>query len=244
MWTSTNFKTYQKQFDFTSSEQGKPTYTALKIDDIDFINMVEGLDGEIEEDQIFQTILCSSCGIYHCELGNWVALRQSDDFVFFIPAFEVLHEEQNKTEYAPPNWLRLKGSFWLTKVDFDKFKKLVPELDIQKSIIRITKSELLALYKSDTPHKMFGDFPDFKPLRKNHVLAVSELDNETAFEIIDRKLKELEISADFEITPLTEKDIVISVFLDDNSTTEWKAFCKTENNYQLLLGGTFKIIAK
>lgn len=47
MWTSTNFTTYKKQFDFTSSEQGKPTFTALKIDDKDFINMIEGLEGEI-----------------------------------------------------------------------------------------------------------------------------------------------------------------------------------------------------
>ncbi|HSC53038.1 MAG TPA: hypothetical protein VLC98_05445 [Phnomibacter sp.] len=244
MWTSTNFKTYQKQFDFTSSAQGMPTYTALKIDDTDFINIIEGLDGEIEEDQIFQTILCSSCGIYNCEPGNWVALRQSNDFVFFIPAFEELHGEQNQTEYAPPYWFRQKGSFWLTKTDFEKFKKLIPELYKQKSINRITKSELLALYKSETPHKMFGDFPDFKPLRKNHVLVVSELDNETAFEIIESKLKELELSAAFEITPLKEDDKVISVFLDDSSTTEWKALCKTENNYELLLGGTFKVIAK
>lgn len=118
------------------------------------------------------------------------------------------------------------------------------ELDKQKSINRITKSELLALYKSETPHKMFGDFPDFKPLRKNHVLAVSELDNEKAFEIIDRKLKELETLTDFEIKPLTENDNVISIFLDDSSTTEWKALCKNENNYELLLGGIFKIIAK
>jgi hypothetical protein len=244
MWTSTNFKTYQKQFDFTSSEQGKPTYTALKVDDMDFINIIEGLDGEIDEDQIFQTILCGSCGVDHCEPGNWVALRQSDDFVFFIPAFEELNGEQNQTEYAPPYWLRQKGSFWLTKTDFEKFKKLVPELDKQKSINRITKPELLALYKSETPHKMFGDFPDFKPLRKNHVLAVSEIDNEVAFEIIDSKLKELETSTEFTITPLIENDKVISIFLDDSSTNEWKALCKIGNNYELLLGGTFKIIAK
>jgi len=205
--------------------------------------MVERLDGEIEENQIFQTILCSSCGIYHCEPGNWVALRQSDDFVFFIPAFEELHGEQNQTEYAPPYWLRQKGAFWLTKADFEKFKKLIPELDKQILINRITKFELLALYKLETPHKMFGGFPDFKPLRKKHILAVSELDNEVAFEIIDSKLKELENSTEFEITPLIENDKVISVFLDDSSTTEWKALCKTENNYQLLLGGIFKIIA-
>lgn len=244
MWTSTNFKTYEKQFDFTSSEQGKPTYNALKIDDTDFINLIEGLDGEIEEDQIFQTILCSSCGIYRCEPGSWVALRQSNDFVFFIPAFEELNGEQNQTEYAPPYWLKQKGSFWLAKTDFEKFKKLIPELDKQKSINRIKKSELLALYKSDTPHKIFGDFPEFKPLRKNHVLAVSELDNETTFEILDNKLKELEKSTDFEIKPLTENDRVISLFLDDNAKTEWKALCKTEDNYELLLGETFKIITK
>lgn len=158
MWTSTNFKTYEKQFDFTSSEQGKPTYTALKIDNTDFINIIEGLDGEIEEDQIFQIILCSSCGIYHCEPGNWVALRQLDDFVFFIPAFEELNGEQNQTEYAPPYWLRQKGSFWLTKTDFEKFKKLVPELDKIKSINRITKSELLALYKSGHHIKCLASF--------------------------------------------------------------------------------------
>jgi len=244
MWTSTNFKTYEKQFDFTSSGQGKPTYTALKIGDTDFINIIERIDGEIEEDQIFQTIICSSCGIYRCESGNWVALRQSGNFVFFIPAFEELYKDQNESEYAPPYWLKQKGSFWLTKVDFERFKRLIPELDKQKSINRIAKSELLALYKSDSPHNMFGDLQEFKPLRRNHVLAVSELDNDTAFEIIDRKLEELETSTDFEITPLTEKDQVISVFLDDSATTEWRAFCKTENNYELLLGGIFKIISK
>lgn len=244
MWTSTNFKTYKKEFDFTSSEQGKPTYTVLKINDTDFINMIERLDGEIEADQIFQTILCNSCGIYHCESGNWIALRQLDDFIFFIPAFEELHGEQNQSEYAPPSWLKQKGSFWLTKVDFEKFKKLIPELDKQKSINRITKSELLALYKFDTPHKMFGDFPDFKPLRKNHILAVSELDNETVFDNIESKLKVLETSNDFEIKLLTENDNVISVFLDDNSMTEWKVLCKIEANYELILGGTFKIITK
>lgn len=244
MWTSTNFKTYEKQFDFTSSEQGKPTYTALKIDDTDFLNMVEALDGEIEDNQVFQTIICDHCGTYHCSSGNWVAVRQFDKFIFFIPAFEELKEETDRGEYEPPYSFRQKGAYWLTIEDFNNFKKLVPELDKQKSINQLTKFELVSLYKWDTPHKMFGDFPNFQALRKNHVLVVSELDNETVFEILDRKLKALETSTDFEIKPLTEKDTVISVFLDDSSTTEWKALCKTEDDYELLLGGTFKIIAK
>jgi hypothetical protein len=244
MWTSTNFTAYKKQFDFTSSEQGKPTYTAIKIDDKDFINMVEGLEGEVDEDQIFQTILCSACGIYHCEPGNWVALRQSNDFVFFIPAFEELHGEQNQTEYAPPHWLRQKGSFWLTKVDFEKFKKLVPEIDKLQSIKAMTKFELLSLYKQDTPHKMFGDFPDFKPLRKDHILAVSELEIDTLADVIEIKLNELENATEFDLETNIDVDKVVSVYLNDHSTTEWKALYKTESDYELLLGGEFRITTK
>jgi hypothetical protein len=244
MWTSTNFKTYKKQFDFSSSEQGTATYTALKIEDIDFINMIEALEGEIEEDQIFQTIICDQCGIYHCSQGNWVAVRQIDNFIFFIPAFDELEGEQDRTEYDPPYSFKQRGAYWLPIEDYNNFKKLVPELDKLKSINRVAKFELVALYKWDTPHKMFGDFPNFQSLRKNHVLAVSDLDKEIALEILDRKLKELETLDHFHLIPLTENDKVISVFLDDSSTTEWNALSKTEDDYNLLLGGTFKIITK
>src|SRR5690606_25545236 len=124
-------------------------------------------------------------GTYHCSSGNWVAVRQFDKFIFFIPAFEELKEEPDRGEYEPPYSFRQKGAYWLTIEDFNHFKKLVPELDKQKSINQLTKFELVSLYKWDTPHKMFGDFPNFQALRKNHVLVVSELDNETVFEILD-----------------------------------------------------------
>jgi len=244
MWTSTNFKTYKQQFDFTSSEQGNSVYTTLKINGFDFINIIERLDGEIEQDQIFQTILCSSCGFHHCEPGNWVALRQLGDFIFFIPAFSKLRENENQNEYAPPYWFNQNGSFWLTNSDFDKFKKLIPELDKLNSINRFTKFELLALYKSETPHKMFGNFPNYEPLRKKHAFAVSELDVATILEIIESKLQELEASINYEVTTLQESDKIISVFLGDSSLTEWKALCKTEEGYELLLGGTFKFLIK
>ena len=241
MWTSTNFETYPKQFDFTSSEQGKPTFTALKIDGKDFFNMVEQLDGEIEEDQIFQTIICDHCGIHHCASGNWVAIRELNGFVFFIPAFQAIADEQVSGEHDPPYSLRQKGAYWLTLSDFNEFKKFVPELAKQKTINRLTKFELISLYKWDTPHKMFGDFPNFQPLRKNHIMVTSELDNETIFKIIEQRLTELENAKEFTIQKLTDSDDIISIYLDDTATTEWKALYKTNNQVGLLLGGTFKV---
>lgn len=240
MWTSTNFKTYKKQFDFSSSEQGKPILTVLKVDDKDFINMVEGLEGEIEENQIFQTIICDHCGTYHCESGNWVAVRQLDNFVFFIPAFGELIDD-DRAEYEPPFSLRQKGAYWLKSIDFENFKKLVPELAKQNSINQLTNFELKSLYKWDTPHKMFGDFPDFGELKKNHVLVTSELDNETIFAIIEQQMSRFDNAVGFKIEPLDDTDKVISIFLNDSATTEWRAIYQTDNIYGLLLGGTFKI---
>ena len=244
MWNSTNFTIYKKQFDFTSSGQGKPTFTALKIDDEDFINMIEGLDGEINDDQIFQTILCDHCGNYECATGNWVALRQLIDIIFFIPAFEYLQTEIDTGIYEPPYIFRQKGAYWLTVTGFGNFKKLVPEIDKLNSIKTMSKFELISLYKWDTPHKMFGNFPNFKPLRKDHILTVSELDTETLINILEQKLRELENAIEFEFEPLVYEDQIVSIYLNDNSTTEWKALYKTEDSYELLLGGEFRIITK
>ena len=244
MWTSTNFITYKKQFDFTSSDQGRPTFTALKIDDKDFINMVEGLEGEIDDNQIFQTILCDYCGCYQCASGNWVAIRRLSDFIFFIPAFEYLNTEFDEGIYYPPHELIEKGAFWLTVTDFIKFKKLVPGIDKLTTIKHMTKFELISLFKWDIPHKIFGEFPNFINAWKDHILTVSELDNETVTNIVELKLAELENATAFGLEPLVYKENIITVYLDDHSTSEWNALYKTEDNYELLLGGGFRITTK
>lgn len=239
MWTSTEFKTYKKQFDFSSSEQGKPTFTALKIGESDFINMIESLEGEINENLVFQTLICTECGYHHCAPGNWVAIRKHSDFVFFIPAFEDIAQEE--TEYEPPFLLKQNGTYWLPKKEFENFKILVPAIDKLNEIKRLTKSELIWLYKWDTPHKMFGNFPNFEKVRKNHILAVSDFDNKTISKILNDKLNEIESAENFGLELLSENDQEISFFLDDNLTTEWKAMWKNESEFGLLLGGKFKI---
>lgn len=176
--------------------------------------------------------------------GNWVALRQLNDLIFFIPAFDKLNTEIDEGIYHPPYELRQKGAFWLTITNFNKFKKLVPEIDKLTTIKDMAKFELISLYKWDTPHKMFGDFPSFKPLRKDHILTVSELDNEALTSTLNVKLTELENSTEFGLEPLFYEDNIVTVYLDDHSTTEWKALYKSEDNYELLLGGQFRITTK
>jgi hypothetical protein len=91
---------------------------------------------------------------------------------------------------------------------------------------------------------MFGDFPNFKSIKKDHILTVSELDNETLTNIVDQKLTELENATEFEFEPLVYEDNIVTIYLNDHSTTEWKALYKNEDNYELLLGGEFRITTK
>lgn len=243
MWTSANFKTYTKQFDFTSSGQGKVTYTALTIGGTDFMNMVEALEGEIDDNQIFQTIICDHCGTFGCASGNWVALRQMDDFIFFIPAFEALLDDPTKGEYEPPYLLRQKGAYWLTAQDYEAFKKLVPALDKQKSIKKLTASELTALYVWEAPVGMFDQYPDANQLDASRILHVTELEPESIISIIKNILNKISKNNNFEINFISKDDNLVSIFVDDAATTEWKALCATENGYVLSLGGVFKIVS-
>ncbi len=241
MWTSTEFKTYKKQFDFSSSEQGKQIYTALKIGEVEFINMIEGITVEIDGEQIFQAIICDHCGHYHCASGNWMAIRNYNNFIFFIPAFEDIAAEPNSGEYEPPYYLKTNGAFWIPMFEFERMIELIPEFKKIEKIKKISLSELISLYKWDSPNKMFGDFPSFGKIKADHILCVSELDNEMVVKIITDKLEDLNSGENYHLEALGD-DEIISIYLDDNKTTEWKALCKTEQGYELVLGGNFKLM--
>lgn len=81
----------------------------MKIDDIVFINMVEVLDGAIDEDQTFQALICEEDAIYGCEFGNWMAIRQLDDRIFFMPAFDKYYESKSLIEYDTPKYIEDRG---------------------------------------------------------------------------------------------------------------------------------------
>jgi hypothetical protein len=241
MWTSTKFKTHKKQFDFSSSEQGKPVYTALKIDDVEFINMVEMIDGTIDENCGFQSIICDHCGFYKCASGNWMAIREFGDFVFFIPDFENIKEDTIGAEFDPPNYLKNKGTYYLTKDEFNILSTIVKEFAQIQNLKTLTNQELILLYKWDTPQKMFGQIDELNELRKERILVATDITNDEAVKIVESKIEELENTKTIRIEQLDQEKI-ISIYLDDHKTTEWKALCITGENYNLLLGGQFKIM--
>jgi hypothetical protein len=124
MWTSTNFKLLKKKHQFFGGAK-KTEITTLLVDDIVFINNIDALTNQIENDQSFQSIICEGDGIYHCEFGNWLSIRKCGNYILFLTAFDKIIE--NPIEYFPPNWILEKGAFYLTTNEFEKCEECLSQ---------------------------------------------------------------------------------------------------------------------
>lgn len=242
MWTVFNFSTYKRQFDFSSSEQGKLTYTALKADDEILINMIELF--ESDDNSTFQFIICENCGVTHCEPGNWLSIRKSGDFVLFIPAFNKILEADELNEYKPPNFFNTKGALILMSNQFQDLKHKVPAFANIRNLKTLSGFEAVSLYKWEAPHKMFGEYPNFKSLKADHILWTSELDGESISTIISDKLKTIATVNKAHLVPLDNLDEPVSIFLEGFTTVEWKAICKTPNGFELLIGNNYMLMTE
>lgn len=204
--------------------------------------MVELL--ESDEKLNFQFLICEHCGVTHCETGNWVSIRKSGNYILFIPAFDQMLETSDSDEYKPPNFLKTKGFLLLTVQEFENLKEKVPAFSKITELKYLSGLEAAFLYKWDAPQRMFGNFPDFKSFRNEHILWTNELDTVAVSIIILEKLKNMEPANTIQFIPLDNLDTSISIFLEGGQTVEWKGICKTPNGYELLMGDSFKLVAR
>ncbi len=240
MWEATTIKTYQKKFKLDSSTQ---KLTSLEVSGLLVINMLEELVGRIKEDQIFQTMICPECGIYRCQAGNWVALRRLGDVVFVIPAFEKWLDKASQKEYSAPHWFEQKGALWLSLGVFEEFKALIPALSSHQSVRQMTPFEALNVYVSEAPHGLFKTFSTRYSLKETDILMADDgVEHQSIVALLNAKLHALEHAKTISIEPIVASDKVVFVFIDNALNTPWKALCKTNDTYTLLLGNRFKII--
>ena len=239
MWTSNKFEIYPKQFDFTSSEQEKPTYTAIKIGDYEFSNLVESI--EFESQFSFQHIICDHCGFSGCASGNWLSIRKNDEYIFFIPNFIDMKDEDLGADFQPSHYFKVNGCLYLKKNEYENLRSYIHQFPKPDELQNFEKEEIIELYKWDVPQKMFGEFPEFQSINEKRIIATSELNDSEVVKIIMQKVEELENSKSFSLKDFENKENIITIYLDDHKTTEWNALYRENNEFFLLLEGKFKI---
>lgn len=243
MWEIENISTKKRHLDFSSSGQGTFVGTAVYSNDQLLFNQIESIENHGEDEQVFQAIICEHCGYSHCEPGNWIALRKAGKCYLFLPAFEWIIEEEDflKLEYLPPNYISTNGAVVFTGEHFEQLQKLISPFKEIRAVKSLTGTEASLLYKYDTPQRLFGDLPRIESLKRDRILISSDGELEEQLELLEKELQLLENSDSVELEKLNPKDKTLSFFLDDTTSTEWKAAVVNENGEFQLQMNAWKV---
>ena len=259
MWTSDRFTCKEEEVSVSHSDSRTEKKTAIYIEDELIINMAE--DIMIDDKLEFQSIICE-CGFINCSPGKWLSVRKSDNFVFFIPAYELLIKKKNLREYDPPYWLIKKGIFWSEYHFFNNFKRIIPDFDGIKYLRRLKAFEVASMFQQEMPSSML-DFcnecnkdqrqcfycdsskicqqNEIREINISKILEVSQLTIDEAVHQIKLNLLALKNGAKFKLTLLDYTDTVLQFKINNFSKAKWNGLYKSENGWGLIIGETFKV---
>lgn len=233
MWSIENPTIVKASLDFTSSGQGFREVSQLKFGEIVLMNALELMDWS---DDLTQVFVCAQCGYPGCESGNWINLRISGNYVFFMPAFD--DWESDKTEYGPPKYLRKNGTPYFT---LDKYKSLVElnlDFPIPENIRKLEMRDAIRIAQFEMPYRIFGESPKVELTKRKAelVIASSDREHQEYLQIIDKILREnYENKSQALIRKPLPDEETVSLFLDATEFTEWHALARKDGKYKLLI---------
>ena len=121
MWHIENRDLRPAKLNFTSSEQGWCDVTQLFADGVQIIHAVELVPWDNDDTQF---LICEQCGYFHCKRGDWVRVRRTNSQVFILPSFDYVfpHDEEDRAEYTPPQYLRERGVAWIDRSTYENLR--------------------------------------------------------------------------------------------------------------------------
>ena len=221
MWTIESVTHRESRMDLSSSGQSDRDVTEVLFNGTVVANAVE-LTGWGED--AFQMFVCTSCGIEHCEGGNWLTARRCGEFVLFVPAFEWMSSAgRDVMEYAPPSYISQRGVPLLGRDLFGECRRLAPHLPEFDLIQQLSRREVALALSFEAPSEVLGE-PFYPPdLRRDVLIAVSDGS-------LSRRIQDLEavLSSCLEAGDLpaesSDSDLtqVITFYLDVPGFKEWR----------------------
>ena len=201
MWNPTEIKLKYGSLDFSSAGIGAVDAKKIYLDEWKFCNSVDHV--EIDEDALVQFYVCPHCGYVSCEPGNWLSLRRSGDFVFFIPAFEDMEEDESDlAEYSPPYEVKKRGAFYLDRMQYDQLKRYMGMLPRQEDLPTLSKREVSLLVQWEAPFQVLGNFPNGMSLEQQDYLVVDGGEDKDVLETLKDALSHFYSSRNPADTPI------------------------------------------
>lgn len=166
----------KRKLDFSSSDQGVFSATALFANDVQLINAVELLDFDYADDAV-QLILCEECGITGCKPGSWASVRRIGDRIIIIPATSAMRGgEWESREYSPPTYMLTKGFPTFSADAYNELRDKAGKFPAPNLVRECTSLETLDLLQITAPGRVLGNFGSVAKLQLESIIAVTEGD--------------------------------------------------------------------
>lgn len=233
MWQIKSPELKRSTLDFGSSGQGRLHVCQLFSEDIELINALELVNWDSKDTQF---LICEACGEVHCKPGDWVSVRKSDSMVLILPASSYVWRESNaETEYRPPYYLEKQGIAYLDISTYESLRSKHSSFPALDQIQPLNLKEATLLFQWNAPYRVFGEPPAVRT-RSDIVVGSSEGDHVECLQRIEDLIqRQYGVECLAQLRPLSERERVISLYLDANEFMEWDALVFDGSEYKLFV---------
>jgi hypothetical protein len=234
MWKLNHLTTRKARLDFSSSGQPQADVTQLWESDIELVNAVECVNWS---DSDHQFMICESCGFAGCKSQDWVEIRRTGSIAIITPAFMRLEEAPKslENEYLPPHYLLERGAIYIEQESYKSMLCLAP-FPTFETLSPLSTWAASKIFQLEAPNRVLGHILYPPKLCMDIVIASSEGNfMEQTSELISLINTLLIADRPAILRRRTERDQVISLYLDISGFPEWAALSYDGSRYALYL---------
>ncbi len=241
MWKLENLTTKKVKLDFSSSGQADAYVTQLWDANVEIINAIEYVDWI---DFNYQFIVCESCGYKGCKSQDWVEIKRSGSIALIMPAFTRIREasKQLRDEYLPPHYLLKRGAIYIDQESYkSELSQIIPLPDFE-ALLPLSEWEASKIFQLEAQNGVLGHILNSPKLYPDVVIASSEGNfMEQTSELISLVNNLSKATHAAKLRKISERDQIISLYLDIAGYPEWAALSFDGSRYSLYLNPGYVI---
>lgn len=241
MWKLENPTTKKVKLDFSSSGQSEAYVTQLWDVNVELINAIEYVNWS---DLNYQFIVCESCGYVGCKSQDWVEIERAGSIALIIPAFTRIRNasKQVQDEYLPPHYLLELGAIYIDRESYkSELSQIIPLPDFE-ALSPLPAWAASKIFQLEAPNSVLGHILNPPKLYLDLVIASSEGNyQEQTSELISLVNNLSKATHPAKLRRISERDRIISLYLDIAGCPEWAALSYDGSRYSLYLNPGYVI---
>ena len=241
MWIVEQIEAIPEEFDFSSSDQGCQSVTAIAAKGVLLINAIELLEVDSSATQV---TICEYCGCPRCASGDWVTFKRIGESVVWIPAWNAMEGGLwERSNYEPPYFMSSRGAPVFSTNAWEELRTFHNDLPGADTLALLDSREAARLCQWAAPGQILGEFPAEPKLIRDALIAVTDGELKTEAEEIDRCLHEhYAAPRPMEMAPSSVSIKPIELWLDLPETPGWKNFAHVNDQVCILVDGDFALM--